>query len=594
MQLSSKKLSRRSIITEIICERSIISLTFTFISLDKYTTNISLPKCYRSGNVCSTLEQIFHHIIVLAYIYPLSKDCFVLGSATLFIEKIMQDKDWFRIKKYPHIDFPIENKDRHKWLQNYITNPEKIAKHSFLPFIHKVSKKRKFRKKYDAKIGKIILTEDGKKRHKDIKVRELFYASHLDSLIFSYYNHLIYTPYEEKLKEFHLEEVVTAYRRIPKNKENPKGSNKCNIDFANDIFKIIKNYSEEKFAVITFDIKSFFDNINHNLLRKSMMGVLGVQKLSNDFFNVFKNITRFSYVDIQDIFREYQNEIICKKTNRKGIFIKEVNKYVPKLKFLRNQEAIAFCYKNDFLKNKKHLIKSHKFVKDEEGNLIPRNFGIPQGSPISSTLANLYLLHFDKKNNDFITSKNGFYRRYSDDMIVVCQYSDIEEIEKLFYEEIRNYQLEIQPQKTQKFIFEREKDTMKCGQVFENNVINWNKNLIYLGFEYDGKKVLLKSASLAGFYRKMKKSILRGKYLARISKREVFKRRLYKKYTFRGARRYKIYKWCNKEKKFKPTSQQNWGNFLSYAKKASNIMEDNQIKGQIKNHWRIFHRKLGI
>ena len=86
-------------------------------------------------------------IVVLAYICPLSKDCSVLGSATLFIEKIMQNKDWFRIKKYPHIDFPLENSERFRWIQNYITNPKNIAKHSFLPFIHKVSKKRRFRKK---------------------------------------------------------------------------------------------------------------------------------------------------------------------------------------------------------------------------------------------------------------------------------------------------------------------------------------------------------------------------------------------------------------------------------------------------------------
>ncbi len=534
-------------------------------------------------------------IVVLAYICPLSKDCSVLGSATLFIEKIMQNKDWFRIKKYPHIDFPIENKDRYKWLQDYITNPEKIAKHSFLPFIHKVSKKRKFRKKYNDENGNIELTEDGKKRHADVKVRELFYASHLDSLIFSYYNHLLYTPYEEKLKEFRLEEVVTAYRRIPKDKENPKSSNKCNIDFANDIFKIIKQYPKEKFAVITFDIKSFFDNINHSLLRTAMMEVLGAEKLSSDFFNVFKNITRFSYVDIQDIFKEYQNEIICKKTIKKDRKIKEVKKKISRLKFLKNQEAIAFCYKNDFLKNKKHLIKSHKFIKDKEtGKLSPRNFGIPQGSPISSTLANLYLLNFDKKVNIFITSKNGYYKRYSDDMIIVCSYEDIEHVENLIYKEIKKYKLEIQEHKTQKFIFERGGGKMKCGQLFENNNINWNKNLIYLGFEYDGEKVLLKSASLAGFYRKMKKSISRGIYYSIKHNNELFKRRLYKKFTFRGARRYKIYKWCNKEKKFRPTSQQNWGNYLSYAKKASNIIEDNKIKGQIKNHWKIFHKELVV
>ena len=531
-------------------------------------------------------------IVVLAYICPLSKDCSVLGSATLFIEKIMQNKDWFRIKKYPHIDFPLENSERFRWIQNYITNPKNIAKHSFLPFIHKVSKKRRFRKKYDD-YGRIILTEDGKTRHKDVKKRELFYASHLDSLIFSYYNHLLYSPYEEKLKEFRLEEVVTAYRRIPQNKENPKSSNKCNIDFANDIFKIIKQYPKEKFAVITFDIKSFFDNINHSLLRTAMMEVLGVEKLSSDFFNVFKNITRFSYVDIQDIFKEYQNEIICKKTNKKDRKIKEVKKKISRLKFLKNQEAIAFCNKKDFLKNKKHLIKSHKFIK-EEGKLIPRNIGIPQGSPISSTLANLYLLNFDKKVNDFITSKDGYYKRYSDDMIIVCSYEDIKCVENLIYEEIRKYKLEIQKHKTQKFIFERGGGKMTCGQLFKDNIINWNKNLIYLGFEYDGEKVLLKSASLAGFYRKMKKSIRRGIYYSIKHKKEIFKRRLYKKYTFRGARRYKIYHWSIREKKFIPTSKQNWGNFLSYAKKASNIIEDNKIKSQIKNHWKIFHKELGI
>ena len=71
---------------------------------------------------------------------------------------------------------------------------------------------------------------------------------------------------------------------------------------------------------------------------------------------------------------------------------------------------------------------------------------------------------------------------------------------------------------------------MICGQLFKDNIINRNKNLIYLGFEYDGEKVLLKSASLAGFYRKMKKSIRRGIYYSIKHKKEVFKRRLYKKY----------------------------------------------------------------
>ena len=57
-------------------------------------------------------------------------------------------KDWFKIKRYPHIGLPLNDSDRHIWIQNYITNPEKIAKHSFLPFIHKTARVKKFRKIY--------------------------------------------------------------------------------------------------------------------------------------------------------------------------------------------------------------------------------------------------------------------------------------------------------------------------------------------------------------------------------------------------------------------------------------------------------------
>lgn len=505
----------------------------------------------------------------------------------------MKEKDWFRLKKYPHIGLPLENKDRHKWVESYITNKDSIAKHRFLPFIHKVSKKRRYRKKYDEFGNQKQYSINGKfrNRYKEVKPRELYYASHLDSLIYSYYTKLLQVPYEEMLKKYGLNEVVTAYRRIPKDNSNPDASNKSNIDFANDIFDIIRNYPQEKFAVVTFDIKSFFDNINHDLLRKMLLEILQIGKLESHYFNVFKNITRFSYVDIQDLFREFQNEIICQKKNKEGKKLKETKRRITRLKYLKNQNAKSFCLTNNFIKNKKHLIKSHKFIKDKNGLLIKRNFGIPQGSPISSLLANIYLLNFDRKINEIISIDKGFYRRYSDDMIVVCNLSDLSKIENLFYSEIKRYKLEIQPIKTQKFIFERVSDKLECGQLFQN-IVNNNKNLIYLGFEFDGQKVLLKSASLAGFYRKMKKNIRRGKYYSRRHKKEIFKRRLYKRFTFRGARKYKIYHWNKNTGKFVLTEEQNWGNFLSYAKKASNILVNNGIANQIKNHWKIFHKEL--
>jgi hypothetical protein len=81
----------------------------------------------------------------------LKANSFALGlRCSLFLNKMekKKKKDWFKIKRYPHIGFPLDNRDRFKWIENYVTNPKEIAKHSFLPFIHKTSKVKKFRKDY--------------------------------------------------------------------------------------------------------------------------------------------------------------------------------------------------------------------------------------------------------------------------------------------------------------------------------------------------------------------------------------------------------------------------------------------------------------
>lgn len=90
----------------------------------------------------------------------------------------------------------------------------------------------------------------------------------------------------------------------------------------------------------------------------------------------------------------------------------------------------------------------------------------------------------------------------------------------------------------------------------------------------------------------MKKSIRRAKYYSLRHNKDIFFRRLYKRFTFRGARKHKISKWNKEHQKFMVTEQQNWGNFLSYAKKASNVMDNNGIKKQMKNHWKFFHKEL--
>lgn len=504
-----------------------------------------------------------------------------------------EEKDWYKIKKYPHIGLPLKNSDRHKWIQKYVMSPDCISKHSFSPFIHKTSKVRKFRKEYspdDGLLNKIVINGKKKYRKSSIKKRELYYASHLDSLIYSYYAKLLCDKYENKLVANNLSDVVNAYRSVPIDLLKINGTNKCNIDFANDVFKYIMSYQEAEFVVIAFDIKSFFDNLNHKKLLEAWMNVLEVTELPKDHFNVFKNITRFSYVDIVDLFEKFKDRIFIQKRNKSGNLLPPKRGPISRIKFMRNQEAIAFCTKEEFLKEKNSLLKNSKRV-EKDGILVIRNFGIPQGSPISSALANIYLLDFDKKINEYISNR-GIYRRYSDDMIIVCPKSEKAIVEKLMYDSIKDFQLEIQKSKTQIFHFKKENNLLKCGQEFKSK-INWNKNFVYLGFEFDGQTVLLRSASLSGYYRKMKRSIARAKKHSQRkfnkNKGEIFKRRLLKKFSYKGAQRRRKWILDPKTMQFVKSEYYDWGNFLSYAFKASNSMVNNRIRKQMKKHWKKLH-----
>ncbi|WP_277110610.1 reverse transcriptase domain-containing protein [Chryseobacterium taklimakanense] len=510
----------------------------------------------------------------------------------------MQKKDWFKVKRYPHIDFPLEGKMRSKWIEGYVTSEEKVAKHSFLPFIHKTIYQRKFRKEYDDKNGKIIYHQNEKgelvERYADKKKREIYYASHLDSLIYSYYAQKLNSHYEDKINQFGLNDVVSAYRAVKINPQNSNSANKCNIDFANDVFQFILQYPETEFSVIAFDISSFFDNLDHKILRDIWMEIMGVSELPKDHFNVFKNITRFSHVNIIDIFTEFQDRIFTRAKSKNGNYLPIKRKKVAKLKFLKSQNAIAFCTKKEFFNIKNKLLQPSRTVKDKNGNIKYKNFGIPQGSPISSVLANMYLMHFDATIKSETEVVGGIYRRYSDDMVVICPLESKDKMIDVVLAEIKKYKLEIQSKKTQIFRFKKLNGRLICGQEFDDE-INWNKNFVYLGFEFDGVYTRIKSGSVANYYRKMKRSIKRAKHFGAKKGKfqgEIFRRRLYKRFTFKGIKRYKKYKWNDEQKKFIKSEDYNWGNFLSYADKAAGTMVNNKIKSQVKNHWKIFHQEL--
>ena len=495
-------------------------------------------------------------------------------------------KDWFQIKRYPHIGLPPNYKDCGK-LISYIKNPENIKNHSFYPFIHKQLTTRKYRKKIYKNGSRSRL------RHEGIKVRDIYFANNVDSNIYSFYAKLLQEKYEEKLSALRIENIPTAYRSILLDENNPDGRNKCNIDFAEEIFEFIRNNSNKRLTGIAVDVTSFFDNLDHTLIKKAWKDIMGFdsRSLPSDHYNVYKNITKFSFVNEQEIFREFKDRLIVETKNGK-----RSKKNVDRIAYMKSKNVIAYCEASEIkeLRNKNY-IKSNKV--DKNGN--KRTKGIPQGSPISAILANMYMMNFDYILNKYISRIGGLYRRYSDDIVIIAPVKYEKNILRIIKSEIANINLEIKDSKTQIFRFVKLAERYYCFEKNHNtNNLNTNTRFDYLGFSFDGKYTFLKSSSLSSYYRKMKKSIRRGAILSRRinvenTGGELFKRRLYKRFTYLGAsRRRKYERDPIKANVWIKTEYNDWGNYLSYAFMAQRILKNNKIKGQLRKHWKIFHHNL--
>ncbi|WP_431216292.1 reverse transcriptase domain-containing protein [Puia sp. P3] len=100
------------------------------------------------------------------------------------------------------------------------------------------------------------------------------------------------------------------------------------------------------------------------------------------------------------------------------------------------------------LKNKEISVYKHPFVKNG------KPVGIPQGLPISANLANLYLLEFDKEIlKEIVNASGGFYRRYSDDILVICRPNQADYIESFIHSAITKSEVKISKEKTEKYLF---------------------------------------------------------------------------------------------------------------------------------------------
>jgi hypothetical protein len=373
------------------------------------------------------------------------------------------------LKRYPHFDAQIPLAK----LIRIATTPTEVVRNAFFPFL-----------KYEKRWKPFRRSESPKKP----KVREIRYACRKDSAIYSYYRHILAQRYETELVTRGIATSPIAYRRIP-----GLHRGKCNIDFAWTAFEDVRRLKD--CCAVTLDISSFFENIDHEILRAAWCALLGVTALPPDHKAVFKSITKYAVVDRQAAYERLA--YFGDKQDANGR---------PSQGYLQHRRdiPIQLCSPSKF----RNLICGED---GKQPSLIEKNknaHGIPQGAPISDLLANLYLLDFDERLAKYVAERGGTYYRYSDDIFILIPGGEPEgrAAEAFATAEMCSCgpQLKISSAKTAVVTFsELEPGLQKPTRVDRPTS---RGGLEYLGFRFDGRSVFIRESTMSKFHRGIRRA----------------------------------------------------------------------------------------
>lgn len=403
----------------------------------------------------------------------------------------------------------------------YISDPSKVATHGFYPFIH-------YQK---------IMVKFNKTKGSQEKIRDICYAAHIDRCIYQYYSFMLNELYNKRVRVDGISDVAVAYRT---------DLHKSNIHFSKRAFNYIRGL--EKCYVMIGDFTHFFDNLDHDYLKRQWCSLLKSDCLPNDHYNVFKSVTAYSKWELTDLLA--LNKLDSDQDGWKKL----------------NSQARVLTMKQ-YKENRSHILKN------------PNRYGIPQGSPISAILANVYMLTVDKLINDLVLELNGMYMRYSDDFIIILPDSSELAVSKVF-EQIHDFlrmapRLMLEPSKTQYFHYS-DGTLENCGKSFHDRADCSSRFINFLGFAFDGEKVSIRSKTISKYYyrmrRKAKNIVKAGGYTS--TGKHISCENLYRRYSERGANG-KI------------------GNFLTYVSRAEKEYgSDEAITRDTKRHMQKIRKVL--
>lgn len=402
----------------------------------------------------------------------------------------MDKLDWFNPRGYLHFDVPV----RAEYAAALC--PAGVAAHVWSPLIHYV----KVEKRYKAVDKKTIKKE-----------RPIMYASHRDACILSKYSADLVRRLDKWYLENGLSDSVIAYRAL----------GRSNYHFAKRVEDYVR--ANSSLTVICFDVTGFFDNLNHKYLKSRLKWILNNDSLDRDWYAVFNSVTRYRYVNLDDI-KKHEN--LAKRLKEK----------------------------------KHHPLANIQKIKDL-GIVIHKNscdVGIPQGTPISATLSNLYMTAFDKEIHEEACKRGALYQRYSDDILIACERDCAQYFRDLVEEKLGELKLELQESKTE------------TVDLPEGSSLTFQ----YLGYQLGRFDAYLRNKSLSRQWRTVRRAIKKtervGLRAIKAGKSEkIYTRKLYQRFTDVGSR-----------------------NFLAYAERSAETLDSTLIRKQAKKLKRFVRGEL--
>lgn len=450
---------------------------------------------------------------------------------------------------YAHFDHRVSFAEA----QTKILDSEYVSDHAFYPLI-----------------SNEIITVRYRGGKRSYKVRNIAYASHFDHRVFQYYSYLWSDLYNKRAIAEEFNEVAVAYRSsLSSDSAVTAGSN---ISSAKKAFDYIRE--QDSAFVLTGDFESFFDNLNHVYLMRSLRSLFPNGRLPDDHYQVIKNILHYSCWPIVDLAARHGLPWpVIDLTSEKTISDEAIELRFKSIRELNKLDVIL--PKAEFLANKSKII-TRPWVQDGSA------LGIPQGLAASGVLANIYMADIDMKVRLAVERVGGLYLRYCDDFIIAVPKSGFDALVEAINLMADVDSVKLQPEKTKAFrvdssgVAQLDFESVRTGKVHSYSGAHPAQKVSFLGFDFDGCVVRLRQSTVGRYHKRLREA---ASAIARSNQgegRHASKKRvsaLYQHYSPLGIKGRRL---CPSGDAG-PSAFSRYGNFLSYVARAQKAFPNDPI-----------------